>query len=89
MQKYVSIIPCSIFQPPSQECKTKTGVPCDVPFLYEKMYYDTCINVDNGGVSWCYTNGTNKDWGVCNLTSCPNAHSKYLMFPLWGKNSTL
>ena len=47
-------------------CKTETGIPCQLPFQYNGNYYDTCINVDNGGVPWCYTNIEKKYWEICN-----------------------
>ena len=43
--------------------------------MYEGMYYDTCINVDNGGVPWCYTNTTIMDWEECTSTTCQNLQS--------------
>ena len=54
----------------SKGCKTISGVACDIPFTYNKEYYDTCINVDNGGAAWCYTNATTKIWENCESSSC-------------------
>ena len=51
-------------------CKSKTGTPCDIPFAYQGYHYDTCINLDSGGVPWCYTDVTNKTWEACSNTSC-------------------
>ena len=51
-------------------CKTKTGAPCDIPFEYKGYQYDSCINVDSGGVPWCYTNVTDKKWEACSKSSC-------------------
>ena len=69
-------------------CRTDSGIPCAIPFLYKGKYYDSCIDIDNGGVPWCYikvdetllvswgfTNYTglrNNLWGTCNDISCPN-----------------
>ena len=54
----------------SEKSKTKSGSSCHIPFIYNDMHYDSCINVDNGGVPWCYTNFTKKEWDTCN-----NSHS--------------
>ena len=52
-------------------CKVVSGVPCEIPFIYNGDYYDTCTNVDNGGKYWCYTNLSNKSWENCDESSCP------------------
>ena len=44
------------------------------------MYYDTCVNVDNGGTPWCYTNMTNKEWDICSAASCPNFQGKFFRY---------
>ena len=54
-------------------CKTDSGIPCELPLIYNGKYYDTCIDVDNGGVHWCYINTTEKRWKTCNMSTCPNA----------------
>ena len=51
-------------------CKTAQNEFCDVPFEFNGKKYSTCINVDNGGQSWCYTNITTMEWGSCNSLSC-------------------
>ena len=51
-------------------CLTISGVPCEIPFVYDGNYYDTCINVDNGGVLWCYTNHETKNWDFCDVNTC-------------------
>ena len=40
------------------------------------MHYDGCINVDNGGLPWCYTNFTNKEWDICNSPNSPDSLDK-------------
>ena len=59
-------------------CKSVDGEKCEIPFLYHGKYYDSCINVDNGGVPWCYhsnksiAKGKNiKEWSTCDHSSCP------------------
>ena len=59
----------------SNRCRTKTGRSCQIPFIYEEMYYDTCINIDNGGVPWCYTNILDMEWDACTNTTCQNLQS--------------
>ena len=61
-------------------CKTKPGMPCELPFAYNGNYYDTCINVDNDGVPWCYTNATLKYWGICDTSTCPKSNGVYYFF---------
>ena len=53
-------------------CKTIDGSPCDIPFLFKGQYYGTCINVDNGGEPWCYTNMPTMEWNSCTVSSCPD-----------------
>lgn len=60
----------------SKRSKTKSGSSCHIPFIYNDLHYDTCINVDNGGVSWCYTNITKKEWDICDSLSSPNSIDK-------------
>ena len=57
-------------------CKSKTGIPCVLPFQYNGNYYDTCINADNGGVPWCYTNVAKNYWEICNNSTCPNSYGE-------------
>ena len=57
----------------SSVCFTVSRKTCEIPFLYDENYYDTCINVDNGGVPWCYTNSDKGQWEACNIKSCPNS----------------
>ena len=52
-------------------CQTKNGKPCEFPFSYNGRSYDMCVDVDNGGVPWCYTNFQRNTWGNCNISSCP------------------
>jgi len=52
--------------------KTESGTPCEIPFAYKEQTYDTCVNIDNGGVPWCYTNLANQEWETCNKTNCLN-----------------
>ena len=42
----------------STTCTTESGIPCAIPFLYKGKYYDSCIDIDNGGVPWCYIDNT-------------------------------
>ena len=57
-------------------CKTSTGIECELPFVYNGNSYDTCINVGNGGVPWCFTNVTKKHWEICNISTCPSTHGE-------------
>ena len=57
-------------------CNTNSGIACELPFSYNGAYYDTCINVDNGGVGWCYTNVTSKMWENCDITTCPDVNGR-------------
>ena len=59
-------------------CQTETGIPCQLPFEYNGNYYDTCINVDNGGVPWCYTDLEKKYWEICNNSTCPYGECYFL-----------
>ena len=59
------------------------GEDCEIPFYYHGKYYDSCINIDNGGIPWCYhkynniTNGgVKKEWGICSSSSCPSMKGK-------------
>ena len=52
-------------------CQTKNGKGCEFPFWYNDRGYAMCIDVDNGGVPWCYTNLQRSTWGNCNISSCP------------------
>ena len=68
-------------------CQSVEGEKCEIPFLYHGKYYDSCINIDNGGVPWCYhtnkniTNDENrKDWGICTDSSCPTMKGKKFVF---------
>ena len=63
-------------------CKADNGISCDVPFVYQGEYYDSCINVDNGGIPWCYTNSTKKDWGTCSFKSCSTLQSRFPIIAL-------
>ena len=60
---------CGSHNVPCEQCSDNG--PCDVPFIYEGMYYDSCITVDNGDVPWCYVNATTKEWRTCTNSSCP------------------
>ena len=41
---------------------------CDIPFEFKGQKYASCIDVDNGGIPWCYTNTSNKEWNTCNAS---------------------
>ena len=47
------------------------GASCAFPFTYKEVSYSKCIDTDNNGVLWCYTDGGL--WGNCVLGSgaCP------------------
>ena len=51
-------------------CSTDGLIPCVMPFLYQGKYYENCIDIDNGGVPWCYTNVEKKVWGICDMSTC-------------------
>lgn len=51
-------------------CKGVSGGACEIPFTYNGNYYDTCINIDNGGKLWCYTNILNETWEDCDVSTC-------------------
>ena len=57
-------------------CSTENGIRCVMPFPYQGKYYENCIDIDNGGVPWCYTSTEKKHWGVCKMSSCPKARGK-------------
>ena len=59
-------------------CSTEIGEACEIPFQYNQRYYESCIDTNNGGVPWCYTNTEMKHWGVCKKSACPNARGKSL-----------
>nr|XP_040577334.1 uncharacterized protein PB18E9.04c-like isoform X4 [Lepeophtheirus salmonis] len=40
---------------PSSKCKTTDGQTCIFPFIYSGVSYDSCTDVQNGGVKWCAT----------------------------------
>ncbi|CAB4057959.1 MMP2 [Lepeophtheirus salmonis] len=40
---------------PSSSCRTLGGQTCLIPFEYRGTTYNSCTNVDNGGVDWCAT----------------------------------
>ena len=67
---------CSVLV--THDCKSKNGDLCDIPFVYDGKCYDSCINVDNGGVPWCYTDATNKQWQTCSKSSCPNLQGLFI-----------
>ena len=56
-------------------CSTDSGIPCVMPFRYNGKYYENCVDIDNGGVPWCYKNVEKKSWGICNMSSCQGALS--------------
>ena len=41
------------------------------------MHYDTCINLDNGGMPWCFTNESTGRWDTCDASSCSSLEGKY------------
>ena len=60
----------------SQHCKTTLNEKCEIPFSYKGERYDTCLDVDNGGKPWCYTNATALEWRNCNYSTCPEIKGK-------------
>ena len=77
-QNYIFIIGTdNLILSESAECKTRSGIPCQIPFTYGEMHYDTCINIDNGGVPWCFTNQSTGRWDACTASSCSNVEGKY------------
>ena len=57
-------------------CKTVGNQFCELPFEFKSKKYSTCIDVDNKGQPWCYTNSTTLDWDFCSLSSCSSTRSK-------------
>ena len=53
---------------------------CDIPFQYKGKLYATCINVDNGGQAWCFTDAKNNNWDVCDSSSCPTLDGVILKY---------
>ena len=62
-------------------CKTVRNESCDFPFEFKGKKYSTCINVDNGGQPWCFTNTTTMEWGSCNSFSCPESKGLHSFLP--------
>ena len=52
-------------------CKTVGDEVCEIPFQYKGKLFATCINVDNGGRPWCFTDAKNNKWNICDSSSCP------------------
>lgn len=53
-------------------CRTTAGIPCILPFRYQKHLYSTCTATGNT-VAWCPTESTTVPgwkWGVCD-SLCP------------------
>ena len=53
-----------------ETCKTKSNEVCKIPFEFKGQKYATCLDTDNDGIPWCYTNMTSMDWKACNLSTC-------------------
>ena len=67
-------------------CKSVEGAECEIPFKYHGKYYDSCINVDNGGTPWCYDSNesisdgeSQKEWGICTIETCPTMKGKEMV----------
>lgn len=54
----------------AQYCVTETNEVCDFPFNYKGEKFASCLDVDNGGQPWCYTNTSSKEWNNCNSSKC-------------------
>ena len=64
-------------------CKTELNRICDIPFDYKGQKYATCIDSDNEGQPWCYTE---KTWDNCKASSCPELKGeKYFTFNIVGE----
>ena len=68
----------------SKYCKTESNEFCEFPFEYKKQKYDTCIDIDNGGKSWCYSNFhkdyRRREWNTCKASSCPRSEGEYILY---------
>jgi hypothetical protein len=76
---------CDPLQPPLPICQEATQVcttqgklavpdtPCQFPFIYKNVSYDSCTTVDSvPGDAWCSTSGNydqDGGWGFCNCTT--------------------
>eukprot|EP00808_Paulinella_micropora_P004716 g54952.t1 len=49
-------------------CITTMGHPCEFPFTYQGVTYNSCTSVENNGVPWC--NDAAGIWGDCNMQVC-------------------
>ena len=63
-------------------CKTVGERFCDFPFEFEGKKYSTCINVDNGGRAWCFTNSTTMEWDSCDTSSCASLKGRFKDYTL-------